>query len=189
MTQSELVTVGISLVSLLIAIWAAIKANRLSSHEIRLARRIELHGLLLEIDRELLHDPSLFGMFRSNPGGKDTTSTLAPEKQEMYVVMYLDLFEAAHSVFRETRRLSAAEREVVAAWERFVKSFFEDCIPAPAIWKKHRADFYDSFRNFVDGIVATIPSSENALGTALRRPSPPSALSKRALRKARRPGG
>ncbi len=159
MTPSELVTLGFSLVSLAVAIWAAIKANRLSSHEIRLARRIEIHGLLQELDREILHDPSLFGMFRSSPGSRVHTPSLPPEKQEMYVAMYLNVFEAAPSVFRETRKLSAAEREVAAAWGWFVRSFFEDCIPARGVWEKHRTVYYDSFQDFVDGIVAAIPAS------------------------------
>lgn len=133
----------------------------MAGHDIRLARRLEIHALLLDLDRELLHDPSLFRMFHSVPDGKPDVSSVPQEKQEMYVLMYLNVFEAAYSTFRETRRLSRTEREIAVAWSEGIRYFFLDCIPATHVWWKHRDGYYATFRDYVDSLVGPPPNQES----------------------------
>lgn len=153
MTPAETLSLVIALLSLAVALWAAFRASRLSSYEIRLGRRMELHALLQEVDAECLHDQSLNEMFRSS----GSNGPLPPKaKQQTYVVMYLNVFEAAHSIFRETHGLSDDEIEVKEAWERFLEHFMRDCIPAVEIWSLYKDSYYASFQSAVDGVIARL---------------------------------
>jgi hypothetical protein len=111
----------------------------LSNYQLRLSNRTELHKILLEIDRELLHDPSLYAMFRSNPGSLQAgTSPEDIAKQDIYVAMYLNMFELSFAQFKELKGLSPAEKEISEAWDRFIVSFFRDCIRAKTTWDRFR---------------------------------------------------
>lgn len=158
MTTSEILTIIFSLTSLCVSVWAAFKASRIGSHEVPLARRMELHAMLNDAYKEQLHDPSLSCMFESSAFARNSYDGPEPpkEKQEYLVLMYLNVFEAAHSVFTETKSLSAAEREVEEAWSRYLVDFLRSCPTAREIWYAYRAQYYDSFRVAVDEKIADI---------------------------------
>lgn len=158
MTALDWLPVTLSVASLVIATWAALKANRLSTDDLRISRRSELHAILLEIDREILHDPSLYGMFRSCPidmPKSDDPFLLA--KQDIYVAMHLNLFEMAFAQFKDLSRMTQAEREISEAWESFVVSFFEDCTRALPVWNRYRHTYYASFQSYIDRLIAESP--------------------------------
>lgn len=154
--------------SLLISLWIAYKSAKFSDCQLRLSNRAELHKILLEIDRELLHDPSLNSMFRSNPAGLRASSLpLDTRKQEIYFAMYLNLFELSFAQFKEIKNLSLAEKEVSEAWDRFIISFFEDCVQAKVLWSRFGDTFYSSFRSYIDLIVAQVDAKEKSDSLAL----------------------
>jgi hypothetical protein len=154
MSSSDIIATtaaGLSALSLIISLWSAYRTTKLSDYQLRLSNRAELHKMLLEIDREMLHDPSLYAMFKSNPA--PTSFATSPEdvaKQDMYVSMYLNLFEFSFLQLKEIKRLTQAEKEVSEAWDRFIVSFFEDCIRAKVTWIRFRDTYYSSFRDYID---------------------------------------
>jgi hypothetical protein len=155
MTALDWLTVILSVASLAIAMWAALKANRLSTDDLRISRRSELHAFLLEIDRELLHDPRLYGMFKSCPiDMPKSDDPLLLAKQDIYVAMYLNLFEMAFAQFKDLRGMTQAEREISEAWGSFVVSFFEDCTRARPVWERYRNTYYVSFQDYVNRLIA-----------------------------------
>lgn len=148
------IAVGLSGLSLIVSIWAAYKATKLSDYRLRLSNRAQLHAMLLEIDREMLHDPSLATMFKSSSSFASLpTSSIELDKQVSYVTMYLNLFELSFAQFKELKGLTSAEKEVSEAWDRFIVSFFEDCIRAKETWDKYRPTYYSTFRDYVDRLV------------------------------------
>lgn len=153
MSPTELATSIISIVSIAIALWAAYKAADLSSHQMRLGNRAVLHRMLLEIDRELLHDPDLYSMFKSNPL-PESGNQPDLRKEEMYVAMYLNMFEFSFAQFKELKNLTGSEAEVSQAWDRFIVSFFDDCLPARSAWAKLKGTYYVSFAKYIDSLLA-----------------------------------
>lgn len=158
MTSSDfiaIIAVGFSALSLIVSFWAAYKAAKLSNYQLRLSNRAELHTMLLEIDREMLHDPSLAVMFRSSSRfASSSTSPIDIDKQDVYVTMYLNLFELSFAQFKELKGLTSAEKEVSEAWDKFILSFFEDCIRAEEIWARYRSTYYSSFRDYIDNLIS-----------------------------------
>lgn len=145
--------------SVVVSLWAAHRASKFSDNQLRLSNRADLHMLLLELDRELLHDPSLYSMFRSRPSG--VSKPASPEhivKLDTYVVMYLNLFELAHAQFRNLQLLTPHEREVAEAWNTFAVDFFADCERAIPVWHQWRQNYYASFREHVDEVVRNVES-------------------------------
>jgi len=157
MTPSDFIAIiaaGFSALSLIVSIWAAYKATKLGNYQLRLSNRTELHTMLLEIDREMLHDPSLAVMFKTS--SRFTSSSTSPidiDKQDVYVTMYLNLFELSFAQFKELKGLTPAEEEVSEAWDRFILSFFEDCTRAREVWARYRATYYSSFRDYIDDLI------------------------------------
>ena len=159
--QIALASAIAAVLSAAVAVWAASRASRLTDHQIRLANRADLHQVLLEVDRELLNNPSLASMFRSRPVGLSPATT--PEdvvRQEAYVAMYLNMFELAHSQFGEISTLTKEEAESAAAWHAFIADFFHDCERAPLVWSSLRRLYYGAFRAHIDDVVQRVSSTE-----------------------------
>jgi hypothetical protein len=150
------IALAIAAASAAVSLWAAATSRRHSDYQLRLANRAHLHNLLLEVDREILRDPSLWHAFKSNPMPA-RASPCSPEdaaKHEMYAVMYLNVFEFAHIQLKELRKISPAEKETREAFEQFLVDFFADCIVARDVWNKYKHTYYRSFRRDVDELVA-----------------------------------
>ncbi|HLG13601.1 MAG TPA: hypothetical protein VJH03_03625 [Blastocatellia bacterium] len=164
MSQSDIIAsiaAGLAALSFIVSLWAAYKASKFSDYQVRLSNRAELHKILLDIDRELLHDPSLHAMFKSATGSVPASiSPLDIAKQDTYAAMYLNMFELSFAQFKEIRGLSATEQEVSEAWDAFILSFFEDCIRARPTWARFRSTYYSSFRDYIDGLIAKLDAKE-----------------------------
>ena len=170
MTSSDIIATfaaGLSALSLIVSLWAAYKASKFSNYQLRLSNRSDLHNMLLEIDREMLHDPTLSSMFKSNPTfSPSPTSPTATIKEDTYVYMHLNLFELSFAQFKEIKDLSSVEKEVSAAWDRTIISFFEDCPRATHTWLRFRETYYSSFRDYIDRLIADTSPSCNSAKTA-----------------------
>jgi hypothetical protein len=152
-------TILIAVVSLVVAGWTAWKSGVLQRHDVLLSRRLELHGLLQEADKLLLEYPQLLRAFMSSAQYQpvDTWSAGDRDLLDAFVIVYLNVFEAAHSVFAQTSRLDEREKRVRDAWHRTVVSFFADCPAARSAWGRHRATYYDEFRAFLDEAISRPP--------------------------------
>lgn len=149
----EIATLMIALISLAVSGWTAWRSGLLQRHDVLLARRLELHGLLQEADKLLLEYPHLSRAFRSSEEYVPVEEWTPSERDMLraYVVTYLSVFEAAHSVFEQTSRLDDAEKRVRDAWRRTVVSFFADCPASRDVWAQYRVTYYDEFCAFIDG--------------------------------------
>jgi hypothetical protein len=159
-------TLIIAIVSLLVSGWTAWKAGALQRHDILMGRRLEVHTLLQDADKVLLDHPTLLRAFRSSES-YESVSTWSPADRDMLdrtVLVYLNVFEAAHSVFAETSHLDANEKGIRQAWARSAAQFFDDCPAALNTWTRYRATYYNEFRAFMD-------SALEALAPAASEPS------------------
>jgi hypothetical protein len=79
--------------------------------------------------------------------------------KEAYIFMHFNLFELAHSLFRETQSLSTKEKEIAEAWEATIFDFFNNCTLAPDAWAEYKHTYYKSFREYVVTILEKIKCS------------------------------
>jgi hypothetical protein len=165
----EFATLGIALISLLASAWTAWKSGIFQRHELLLARRLELHALLQEADKLLLEHPALQRAFKSSESYLEVEQWSAEDRDlfDAYCVVYLNVFEAAHSVFAETSRIDKNERAVRAAWERSLTQFFSDAPASRSAWLKFGPTYYDGFREFVN---AALERTANLDGPNVAQP-------------------
>jgi hypothetical protein len=153
MTATDIISLSLSIISLLVSFWAVFKTNQISNNDIRLSRRSELHNLMQSVEQVLLDKPELALIFKSEQDHKDKLELPPLPVQEAYVFMHLNLFELAYSLFQETRRLNKKELEISSAWDITIEDFFNNCIPAKNIWQEFKSTYYKSFREHVDSII------------------------------------
>lgn len=156
MTATDIISLTLASISLIVSFWAVIKTNQISKKDIRLSRRSELHSLMQSVEQVLIDKPDLALIFKSEQDHKDKLELPILPVQEAYVFMHLNLFELAYSMFQETKSLSKKEFEISNAWDSTIEDFFENCIPARNIWNEYKFTYYKSFRDYVDDIVSKI---------------------------------
>lgn len=156
MTTTDITSLSLASISLIVSLWAVIKTNQISKKDIRLSRRSELHSLMQSVEQVLIDKPELALMFKSEQDHKDKLELPILPVQEAYIFMHLNLFELAYSLFQETKRLSKKECEISNAWDSTIEDFFNNCIPARNIWNEYKSTYYKSFRNYVDEIILKI---------------------------------
>ena len=66
MTSTEIGSLTIALLSLFVSAFAAYRTYALSHHQLRLGSRHEFQKLLLELNKELVRDPELWGVYDSH---------------------------------------------------------------------------------------------------------------------------
>ncbi len=153
----SLIALVFSGLSLCLSLWAVVKSSKFSNYQLRLSNRAELHKMLLEIDRECLHDPSLHSMFKSESVTDRASSNLSTDsvKQETYIKMYLNMFELSFAQFKQIKSLSSSEKEIAEAWDHFIIYFFRNCTSASAIWSKISDTYYVSFRDYIENLITS----------------------------------
>ncbi len=158
MLTMEVSSLIIAMVSLAISGWTAWKSGLLQRHDVVLARRLELHGLLQEADKLLIDHPQLSRAFRSSEQYTPIEEWTADERDMFrnYFFVYVNVFEAAHSVFGQTSKLDRAEGKVRDAWQRTITSFFDDCPAARDVWVRYRETYYDDFQTFIDVAIGNV---------------------------------
>lgn len=70
MTPTETISLALAILSLIVAGGAAYFTYSLSRHQLRLASRHGFQKPLLEVNRELIRDPELWGVYDSHPMAK-----------------------------------------------------------------------------------------------------------------------
>jgi hypothetical protein len=120
----ETVSLSISIVSLVVAALAAYFSYRLGVRQVHLASRQEFMKLLLEIDKEIIRDPCLWGLFDNHPMAK--TRPDEPEhraKLEAFAYYLLNMFNLVFVYENELQFTSTADRELFASWEHTCRDF------------------------------------------------------------------
>lgn len=147
----NVISLVLSLISLVVSIWAAKKANEIAGNELRLSRRADLHNMLFEIDREALNNPELLAIFKSS-GMKPSEEPMKIAQYDRYIYLFFNVFELSHSQFKVLRGMTSDEQEISQAWDKTIGWFFDDCYRARVVWEDIRANTYSTFRNYIDGI-------------------------------------
>ena len=108
MDDLNVISLVLSLISLVVSIWAAKKANDIAGNELRLSRRADLHNMLFEIDREALNNPELLAIFKSS-GMKPSEEPMKIAQYDRYIYLFFNVFELSHSQFKVLRGMTSDE--------------------------------------------------------------------------------
>jgi hypothetical protein len=155
----------LSLIAVVVSIWAAKKANDIAGNELRLSRRVDLHNMLFEIDREALNNPELLAIFKSSKM-KPSDEPMKIAQYDRYIYLFFNLFELSHSQFKVLRELTSEEQEISRAWDKTIAWFFDDCRRATVVWENIRENTYVTFRSYIDEIVAGTKKETDATDAA-----------------------
>jgi hypothetical protein len=147
------ISLFLSLIAIVVSVWAAKKANDIAGNELRLSRRVDLHNMLFEVDREALNNPELLAIFKSSEL-KPSDEPIKIAQYDRYIYLFFNLFELSHSQFKVLRALTSEEQEISRAWDKTIEWFFDDCYRAKVVWENIRENTYVTFRNYIDEIVA-----------------------------------
>jgi hypothetical protein len=147
------ISLFLSLIAIVVSVWAAKKANDIAGNELRLSRRVDLHNMLFEVDREALNNPELLAIFKSSKL-RPSEEPIKIAQYDRYIYLFFNLFELSHSQFKVLRALTSEEQEISRAWDKTIEWFFEDCHRATVVWEDIRENTYGNFRNYIDEIVA-----------------------------------
>jgi len=156
----SLISVAAAILAIAISVWAARMAREVGIRELQLSRRAELHSMLLDLEKEMLHDTRLIRIYRSDASAHPSTDPLEVARLEQYVRMHFGLFELLHSEFRVLTRLNKDEREISDGWHRFMADFFRQSEVARRVWKREGDIYYRSFRDDIDRLIARIEVEE-----------------------------
>jgi hypothetical protein len=124
MTPGEIGSLAVAALSLFVAGLAAYRTYALSHHQLRLGSRHEFQKLLLEMNKELVRDPELWGVYDSHPMAHvHRDEPIHTAKLEAFAYMMLNIFQIVFVYSAEKVRTSAPERAFFAAWEGTLKDF------------------------------------------------------------------
>jgi hypothetical protein len=125
-TTSEILSVALSVLSLVVAGIAAYRTYELSRFQLHVGTRHEFQKLLLELNKELIRDPELWGVYDSHPLAQTKRDDpLHKAKLEGFVYMKLNILQivfAFHSTWQATARDSIGDM----AWHGTAVDFVND---------------------------------------------------------------
>lgn len=125
MTSTEILTIILSSVSLLVSVIASIAAYKsylVGKQQLRLSSINEFQKILIDINKELIRDPSLWAMYDDRPFGKSSPKDSSSDaKIEALIYLKLNLFELVHHFFNSQIGLSEREKHAWHAWDKFIK--------------------------------------------------------------------
>src|SRR5262245_30978426 len=145
LTSSEILTLGLSTLSLIVAALAAYKAYSVSAYQLRVVNRLEYQKLLFEIDKELMRDPDLWMMYDSHPLATETRKDdpLVKSKREAFLYFHANLLELVYVFFSDAKWLSADERFVAKSWDNWPKQLIANSSELRALLS--RKDLEESY--------------------------------------------
>jgi hypothetical protein len=159
MTSAEIGTLAVSILSLLLAGFAAWRTYDLSHRQLRLGTRHEFQRLLLEWDKELIRDPELWGVYDDHPMAQVTRDDPAYKaKLEAFAYMLLNIGQIVHVFIAEGGRASAHERAFLNAYVGVMRDFYSNSSLAREILSRPDAKLiYDE--GFLESITTPAPST------------------------------
>jgi hypothetical protein len=115
---AEIVSLTLSIISLFVASVAAYQAYRLGRQQLHFLARQEFHKLLLDLDRELMRDPTLWGIYDDHPmhGLAPANDPAHVAKLEAFAFLNINLIELVFAFEQEAGHLSAKDRQFFQGW-------------------------------------------------------------------------
>jgi hypothetical protein len=125
----------------------------LFEQQLRLANRNEFQRLTLEINKEVIRDPSL-DAFDSPSGGANRPPDRV--KLEALAHVYLNMFELVYTYYQESERLSQREQEEWRVWQELIRLkvadslILRDVIANEDSPRVYGADFFQYIKGLSD---------------------------------------
>jgi hypothetical protein len=159
----ETLSLCISIISLLVAIFAARYSYQLGARQVHLAARHDFLKQLLEVDKELIRDPSLWALYDNHPMAKLRTGDPAHEgRLEAFAYLKFNIYNMVFVYAREMSASSLADRELFECYDHL----FRDSLTTSALMRNilKGKDFESLFgKEFTDHLRGMLPpDSPNA---------------------------
>jgi hypothetical protein len=176
MTATEVITVLISVVSIVVAVYAAVKTKALSEQQLRLGNRNEFQKMLFEITRQMLAEPILYSIYDDHPLASARHDDLAENaKRESVVWLFFHMFELVFA-FYPGEPDSPIERESLRCWNVYCASFFRRSSLARAMISRPEIlnEYNVNFRKVAEQVLKETPAPRNIApqGTAAPNAAP-----------------
>ncbi len=124
MTPTEIGSLAIAALSLLVAGFAAWRTYDLSHRQLRLGSRHEFQKLLLELDKELIRDPELWSVYDNHPMGQVRRDEPAHKaKLEAFAYMWLNVFHIVFVFMAEGAGATDPDQEYFGAFRGTMQDF------------------------------------------------------------------
>jgi hypothetical protein len=141
MTSAEVGSLSVAVLSLLVSSGAALWTYSLSHRQLRLGSRHEFQKLLLEMNKEMVRDPELWGVYDSHSMAQIKRDDPAHKaKLEAFAYMALNILQIVFVYAAEGISASAPERAFFSAWEGTLKDFVCDSSLAREILSRPDAE-------------------------------------------------
>lgn len=152
MSTSDIITLSVALLSLVLSGFAAYKAYNLGNHQLRVVNRIEYQKLLFDIDKQLMQDPALWAIYDNHPlSAQKKDDPTEKGKREAFLHYHANLLELVYVFFCDARWLTADEKLVANAWDGWTKYLIANSSEFRTLLS--RADLKESFNaKFVSNI-------------------------------------
>jgi hypothetical protein len=127
MTSTEVASLSVAVLSLFVSSVAAFWTYNLSLRQLRLGSRHEFQKLLLDLNKEMVRDPELWGVYDSQPMAQVKRDEPAHRaKLEAFAYMMLNIFDIVYIFSIEELGERAIEKGYFAAWNGTLRDFVRD---------------------------------------------------------------
>jgi len=130
----------------------------LQEQQLRLANRNEFQRLTLEINRELIRDPSLDAFDHPDPNG---TREPAQVRLEALAYIYMNMFELIYQYYHPSDNagtLTQREEEEWRVWDETIKSTLDNSLILRAVVEKEESPriYYAGFVDYIKTVLRQV---------------------------------
>lgn len=154
------IALTISIISFILSLVTVYITYRFNKITIRNTAKLEHNKLLLEIDKILIDDPELWGIYDNHPLSKkeDQSDLKLQAKQEAFIYYYLNLFDVIYEFYSRQIVKNKNDKKLWKAWVQFIEHFLSGCSQARETVKKSYHLYDDDQSEFFRGIIEKIES-------------------------------
>lgn len=164
MQSKDVLTLGISLVALVVSLWSAQRGWSYNLANLRRTARAGYMTALLEIDKQLVANPQLWQVYGVEVPPQVQSGAVAVEHEAgrrlAFIWYHFNLYELVFSEFHANRvvSLDRDERMFWDSWDRYVRSFLAKSAEARALvasddsMRLLNRDFVEYMRGCVGGL-------------------------------------
>jgi hypothetical protein len=146
MIGTDIATLIISLMSLLISMIVAYKTYIFGKYQLRLGNRNEFQKMLVDISKTLVEHPELWAIYDLYPVPREwLADPMGKAKLQAFAHMVLNVCECVFAYYGDSSRLSKAERKDFDTWKGFLRdtlqksSFARELVSNPNIRSMYHA--------------------------------------------------
>jgi hypothetical protein len=144
----------IALVSLAIAVAVAVRNWRFSTTNVWYTARNQYMKALADLDGRLIDRPELWAVYDSHElSAERSMAPIEVARRTAFIYQHLSLFETVFSDFH--RLLIDPDKAVWAAWDRWIRRFFEDSSEGRSVVMREirNRTLSDEFTEYLRGIL------------------------------------